>query len=181
MKVIWLKRAIRQRENQEEWYRSTKGLDFAKTFIRNLYRAELQIRAMPDIGQKEKSTRDGKSVRSVLADVQALSEVNLEPTGGIVFFCHPPRTVGTIDGKGGIEVFCALTAPVVEVANLLRCQRTRSGDVGHTQFFIIHFSFFTSNRTYAVKRHLNLTDGTVVVEFQAVNVGLAVGAVAPEL
>jgi plasmid stabilization system protein ParE len=70
MKVIWLKRAIHQRDNQEEWYRSTKGLDFAKTFIRNLYRAELQIREMPDIGQKEKSALDGKSVRSVLAHPQ---------------------------------------------------------------------------------------------------------------
>lgn len=67
MKVIWLKRAIRQRDHQEEWYRITKGLDFAKSFICSLYRAESQIRTMPDIGQKEKSTRSGWQVRSVLA------------------------------------------------------------------------------------------------------------------
>lgn len=66
MRVIWSKRAIAQRLQQEKWLADIRGLDFARTFNANIDKAIDQIAQMPDIGQREKSTLGGKIVRSVL-------------------------------------------------------------------------------------------------------------------
>lgn len=66
MRVKWSKRAIAQRLQQEKWLADIRGLDFARTFNANIDKAIDQIAQMPDIGQKEKTARGGKIVRSVL-------------------------------------------------------------------------------------------------------------------
>ena len=66
MRVIWSKRATAQRLQQKKWLADIRGLDFARTFNANIDKAIDQIAKMPDIGQKEKSPRSGKNVRSVL-------------------------------------------------------------------------------------------------------------------
>jgi len=67
MRVNWTKRAMNQRIHQARWFVDNCGIEFAQTFNSNIDKSVSQIALMPNIGQKEKSTRDGKSVRSVLA------------------------------------------------------------------------------------------------------------------
>lgn len=67
MRVNWTKSAMNQRVQQEGWLVDNCGMEFAKTFNSNIDKAVSQIALMPDIGQKEKSSRGGKPLRSVLA------------------------------------------------------------------------------------------------------------------
>ena len=66
MRVVWSKRAMAQRQQQEKWLADIRGLDFAYTFNANIDKAIDEIAQMPDIGQKEKSPRGGMNIRSVL-------------------------------------------------------------------------------------------------------------------
>lgn len=67
MRVNWTKRAMAQRIHQERWFADSCGKEFAQTFNSNIEKALSQIALMPDIGQKEKSTRSGVTIRSVLS------------------------------------------------------------------------------------------------------------------
>lgn len=66
MCVVWTKRVVIQRLQQEKWLAEVRGIDFARTFDINIDKAIAQISVMPDIGQKERALHDGKCLRSVL-------------------------------------------------------------------------------------------------------------------
>lgn len=65
MKQIWRKTVRTKIKQQEDWYRKTKGEDFAETFARNIAESASLVMSMPSIGQKLYSA-NGFTHRSIL-------------------------------------------------------------------------------------------------------------------